>query len=268
MSESILQEVLIENAGQYITLYLTPADAARVTTDKAFALRLLNKYGRQRIAENHRIANDAMPVKDVVSPASLVVSELKSSPANSSVQENVEDSIIESDKTSFMWPSKYVYLFMQKYEERMNEFSSDIKRHSKIWESIASDMNKVDPMVAVSGTQCQSKMNSLKKMYRKVIDHNNISGNDRKSWHYFERMDELFGKSGWANPKSLASDAGPSSPATSTDENKNNEEPATKKLKSEKVLDEFMKQIKQDRQEREKKREERKLAVLTTRIKK
>lgn len=58
-------------------------------------MRLLNKeYGRQRIAENHRIANDAMPVKNVVSPASLVVSELISSPVNSSVQENVEDSII------------------------------------------------------------------------------------------------------------------------------------------------------------------------------
>lgn len=85
-----------------------------------------------------------------------------------------------------MWPSKYVYLLMQKYEERMNEFSSGIKRHSKIWESIASDINEVDPMVAVSGTQCQSKMNSLKKMYRKVIDHNNISGNDRKLWQYFE----------------------------------------------------------------------------------
>lgn len=68
----------------------------------------------------------------------------------------------------------------------MNEFSSGIKRHSKIWESIANEMNKVDPMVAVSGIQCQSKMNSLKKMYRKVIDHNSISGNDRKSWQYFE----------------------------------------------------------------------------------
>lgn len=68
----------------------------------------------------------------------------------------------------------------------MNEFSSGTKRHSKIWSSIASDMNKIDPEIAVSGTQCQSKMNSMKKMYRKIIDHNNISGNDRKSWQYFE----------------------------------------------------------------------------------
>lgn len=75
-------------------------------------------------------------------------------------------------------------------------------------------------------------------------------------------MDELFGKSGWANPIAIASDAGPSSPANLIDDNKNDEQPATKKLKSEKVLDEFVKQMKQDRQEREKQREERKLAIL------
>lgn len=64
-----------------------------------------------------------------------------------------------------------------------------------------------------------------------------------------------------ANPKAIASDAGPSSPAISTDENKN-EEPVPKKQKSEKVLNEFIKQLKQDRQEREKKKKERKLAIL------
>lgn len=75
----------------------------------------------------------------------------------------------------------------REYEERINELSSGTKRHSKIWESIASDINKIDPGIAVSGTQCQSKMNSMKKMYhRKIIDHNSISGNDRKSWQYFE----------------------------------------------------------------------------------
>jgi len=53
-------------------------------------------------------------------------------------------------------------------------------------------------------------------------------------------MYELYGKSGWANPK--ASEAGPSFSASSTDENRNiREEPPTKKSKSEKLLDEFVK---------------------------
>jgi len=76
-------------------------------------------------------------------------------------------------------------------------------------------------------------------------------------------MDELFGKSGWANPKVTASEAGPSSSASSTDENKNiREEPPTKKSKSEKLLDGFLKQMKQDRQDRENKKEETKLIIL------
>lgn len=74
-------------------------------------------------------------------------------------------------------------------------------------------------------------------------------------------MDDLFGKSGWANPKALTSEAGPSSSGP-TDKNKN-EEPATKRLKkSEKALHDFMKQIKEDRQEREKIKSEKKEAIL------
>lgn len=67
----------------------------------------------------------------------------------------------------------------------MTEFSSGTKRHSKIWDTITRDMNKIN-QIAVTGTQCQSKMNGLKKTYKKVLDHNNISGNNRKSWPYFE----------------------------------------------------------------------------------
>ncbi|KYN14537.1 hypothetical protein ALC57_13258 [Trachymyrmex cornetzi] len=143
----------------------------------------------------------------------------------------------------------------------MNEFSSGTKRHSKIWESIASDMKNVNPEFTASGIQCQSKMNSMKKMFKKIIDHNSVSGNDRKSWQYFERMDELFGKSGWAYPKVTASEAGLSC-ESSIDENYDINKPNAKKPKSEKVLDEFIKQMKQDRQEREMIKEKRKLAVL------
>lgn len=46
------------------------------------------------------------------------------------------------------------------------------------------------------------------------------------------------------------------------DQNSNIKEPAIKKLKSDKLLDEFVKQMKEDRQEREKKKEERQLIIL------
>ncbi|XP_036149902.1 uncharacterized protein LOC118647944 [Monomorium pharaonis] len=83
-------------------------------------------------------------------------------PSSDTSIRNVDEST-ENDKSLFIWSSKNVYLLLERYEERMNEFSSGTKRHSKIWSSIASDMNKIDPGIAVSGTQCQSKMNSMKK---------------------------------------------------------------------------------------------------------
>lgn len=62
-------------------------------------MRLINeKYARPRIiAENNKITetnNNAMPVKNVVSPASLIISESTSS-ANS--QENVEENVENVD---------------------------------------------------------------------------------------------------------------------------------------------------------------------------
>jgi len=79
-------------------------------------------------------------------------------------------------------------------------------------------------------------------------------------------MHEIFGTSGWANPKALASEAGPLSSKNSNSDKENNKDnlsgPSTKKLKMEKALPEFLAQMKQDRQEKEKIREEGKLVAL------
>lgn len=85
-----------------------------------------------------------------------------------------------------MWPSKCIYLLLEKYEEREEEFTKGLKRHSKIWETISNEMKKVNPEYTISGSQCQSKFNNLKKTYKKILDHNSVSGNDRKTWPYFE----------------------------------------------------------------------------------
>ncbi|XP_012542129.1 uncharacterized protein LOC105839990 isoform X2 [Monomorium pharaonis] len=174
-------------------------------------------------------------------------------------EQNVEESI-KKDKASFIWSSKNIYLLLAKYEERMNEFSLDARHNSKIWESIASDMNKVDPEIAVSGTQCWSKMNSMKEIYRKIVDNN--TENIRKPWQYFERMYELFGKLDWENLEITASEVGSSSTLNSTENRNIKEISITKKSESEKLLDEFVNQMRQERQEREKMKEEKKLIIL------
>lgn len=47
-------------------------------------------------------------------------------------------------------------------------------------------MQEVNPKYTMTGQQCQSKLNGLKKTYKKILDHNSVSGNDRKTWTYFE----------------------------------------------------------------------------------
>lgn len=89
-----------------------------------------------------------------------------------------------NEKSLFIWPPKCIYLLLNKYEEREGEFVTGVKRHNKIWEAIADDMRKMNSEYTMTGPQCQSKLNGLKKTYKKILDHNSISGNDRKTWPY------------------------------------------------------------------------------------
>lgn len=86
----------------------------------------------------------------------------------------------------FIWSSKCVYLLLDKYEEWKEEFSAGTKRHNKIWEAIADNMRKTNIEYTMTGPQCQSKLNGLKKTYKKILDYNSVSGNDRKTWPYFQ----------------------------------------------------------------------------------
>lgn len=53
-----------------------------------------------------------------------------------------------------------------------------------VYELIAKKM--CDHHYNVNGSQCQSKINSLKKHFKKIVDHNATSGNDRATWPYFD----------------------------------------------------------------------------------
>lgn len=53
-------------------------------------------------------------------------------------------------------------------------------------------LQKVNPKCTVTGQHCQTKVNGLKKTYKKILDHNSVSGNDRKTWAYFEVIIYLY----------------------------------------------------------------------------
>ncbi|XP_018312166.1 uncharacterized protein [Mycetomoellerius zeteki] len=53
--------------------------------------------------------------------------------------------------------------------------------------------------------KCASKIDSLKRRYRKIIDHNKQSGNDFMTFKYFDELDTIFRKQSWVNPVAIAS---------------------------------------------------------------
>lgn len=161
---------------------------------------------------------------------------------------------------------------------------SGTKRYKKIWDSIAIDMQKVNSKCTVTGQQCQSKLNGLKKTYKKILNHNSVSGNDRKTWVYFEviiylyqssmnifdlisdidvlssflfqRMHEIFQNSGWANPKAIASEAGPSTSQISPLTENMNIKEKSKKRKPETALDDILEKMKDKQIKREEEKKE------------
>lgn len=56
--------------------------------------------------------------------------------------------------------------------------------HKKAWNQIAQVMNTKGYFV--TGKQCNIKINTMKRTYKAVKDHNGKSGNNKRTWQYFE----------------------------------------------------------------------------------
>ncbi|GAB1867710.1 hypothetical protein CAJAP_08789 [Camponotus japonicus] len=80
-------------------------------------------------------------------------------------------------------------------------------------------------------------MAGLKNTYKNIKDHNAKSGNSRRTWKYFDIMNEMFTKKPWAEPL-LTLESGSSGITSSDEEMKNiasggqksNSPPCEKKL--------------------------------------
>ncbi|XP_065920375.1 zinc finger and SCAN domain-containing protein 29-like [Dysidea avara] len=51
--------------------------------------------------------------------------------------------------------------------------------------------------------QCRTRIKNLTAKYRKIKDHNNVSGNDRENWEYFDQFDAILGTRPTSVPVSL-----------------------------------------------------------------
>ncbi|XP_066590899.1 uncharacterized protein [Prorops nasuta] len=66
-------------------------------------------------------------------------------------------------------------------------------------------------------------MQALKRSFKKVKDHNKISGNERKTCKYYEILQEIFEREPWIEPVAVA--------GTSVEDEKENEDIQQKTIK-------------------------------------
>lgn len=173
--------------------------------------------------------------------------------ADGSLPEPAQEFPGNDKKESFIWADQAVLLFLELYRTKEPEFS--MKRHTKIWEEIASDMRKAN--YNVSATQCQNKMSGLKRTYKHISDSNKKSGNHTSSWAFYSVMESLFSEKAWVEPAAIGSSDGPQSPGCSTSSQTSTDEPKQKKRRVETILESFIADIKEDRQKEKKKKKRR-----------
>ncbi|KYN06787.1 hypothetical protein ALC62_02268 [Cyphomyrmex costatus] len=105
----------------------------------------------------------------------------------------------------YRWTTSCVLLLLQTYKENEEKFTNGKQSQKKTWEKISKILKCKGH---ITRPMCAAKLKSLKKTYKSVKDHNNKSGNDRKSWQFFEIMDEIFSKKAWCAPVAIASSSG------------------------------------------------------------
>lgn len=84
----------------------------------------------------------------------------------------------------YRWSTPCVLLLLESYRAMEKDFNSGKISQKKVWEKVAKEL-KVKGH-DVTGPQCSSKLRSLKKSYKSIKDHNGKSGNDRRTWQFFD----------------------------------------------------------------------------------
>ena len=101
------------------------------------------------------------------------------------------------------WSRPEVLLLLSLYRDREQLFKDKKTKTKTLWEEIARDMRQEG--YEYTGSQCETKFKNLKQNYTKTVDHNNVSGNDKKTCPYFEELSEIFGMTPCVKPVAVCS---------------------------------------------------------------
>ncbi|XP_034024409.1 zinc finger and SCAN domain-containing protein 29-like [Thalassophryne amazonica] len=91
-----------------------------------------------------------------------------------------------------LWTDEEVRAFLSIYadEEIQGDFESSTRKE-KVYQKISKRLSELG--INHNAKQCREKIKKMKQDYKKVKDHNNRSGSDRRSGKWFAAMDAILG---------------------------------------------------------------------------
>ncbi|KAK3912073.1 Trihelix transcription factor GT-2 [Frankliniella fusca] len=179
--------------GRSVTVQLSPADAENVKNDLAFA---------QRIMELAFATEDSKKQVEQHNGQQATTS-------NSSGSSSSNQSLSETDDSScFKWSHAAILLLVDTFKIYESDLVGGKISQKKVWERIAANLCEYGHNV--TGPQCMSKFNGMKRTFKAISDHNSKSGNNPRTWPYFELMQSLLGERPFMEPLALASSSGAS----------------------------------------------------------
>lgn len=181
-----------------IELYLSAEDAIRATKDMVFATSLMNAALQEQ---------QSLQADDPLLPSAVASDQqVEQEEVSQTTEESVGNSDPDDGGSFYRWTTPCVLLLLQTYKEIEEKFTNGKQSQKKTWEEVSKTLKHNGHNI--TGPMCAAKLRSLKKTYKAVKDHNNKSGNDRRSWQFFEIMDEIFSKKAWCTPVAIASSSG------------------------------------------------------------
>ena len=124
----------------------------------------------------------------------------------------------EETKLVLTWSTKSTKLLISLRRENDDLFVKGKVRKNVAWQRIAEKFN-LTSSVKVTGEQCSNKWKKLEEKYKKVKEHNDKTGNDRKECDFQQELEEFFGTDPKIIPTATVSlTAKPATGNTSTDD--------------------------------------------------
>ena len=103
----------------------------------------------------------------------------------------------ESEKLE-RWEEQDCKLLMACWSNHKHLFGGKLSK-KVIFDKIAKAFNEKSKRI-VSGDQCMRKWSKMVTKQKEIQDHNNKSGNDRKTWKYFEELSQCLSEEASINP--------------------------------------------------------------------